>query len=145
MSADIYTLAAVPPAAEPQTYAAALQLLVAISDPKAAKASLEKLAAATATHKAAAEEVEERLAEVDRRETSLQSRLDAEASDMARARAEHEKRLVARERECDERLAQRERDLASREKAVAAADKEYVTRLEDLDRRMNLLRQAGAA
>jgi hypothetical protein len=123
---------------------AALALINAVGDPVKAKAALAKLSEATAAHKAAEKAADEKLAAVERREAALQKRLDDEASDMDRARTEHARRMVDEKRDHEEQIAARVKALEQREKAVAAADAEYVRRFEDLDRRMALIRSAGA-
>lgn len=130
---------------KPSEIEAAIRLLVAVGDAKNTKATLEKLAAATEAHKAAAAEAEERLARVDHREQGLQKRLDAEADDMARARAEHERRLVQSQADHDQRLAQRERDLVLREAAVKAADAKYLELNSTLERKLALIRKVSDA
>jgi hypothetical protein len=58
--------------------------------------------------------------------------------------ADADRRISDKERAADERLKAREVALANRETKAVATDAEYVKRFQDLDRRMKLLRDAGA-
>jgi hypothetical protein len=129
--------------AKPETMADALKLIAALADAKTTKATLEKLAAATADHRAAADEAANRLAEVERREASLQKRLDDEAADMARARAEHARRMADEKRDHEEQIAARVKDLEQREAKVAAGHARNVELHADLEKRLALVRQAA--
>jgi hypothetical protein len=139
----IYAMPALEPP-KPETIGDALKLIMALGDAKATAATLKQLASATEAHRAAADEHVAREAAADRKEAELDARLAGEKEQIAKLWAAHEHKVEASQRDHDQRLRQREADLANREVAVAKADAEYVRRHEDLDRRMNLLRQAGA-
>jgi hypothetical protein len=130
--------------AKPETMDAALKLVAAFADAKTTRAALEKLAAATAEHRAAKAGADERLAEVERREASLQKRLDDEAADMARARAEHDKRMASDRKAFDEDTAGRLRDLESREAKVSAADKKYLELNAALEAKLSAIKKAAS-
>jgi hypothetical protein len=123
---------------------AAMRVLTVLADPNACKATLEKLAAATEAHKAAAAEAEQAKAEAERERAELEGRLAGEKEQVAKLWADHEHKVEASQRQHDERLKAREVALANRETKAVATDAEYVKRFQDLDRRMKLLRDAGA-
>jgi hypothetical protein len=123
----------------PDVMDAALRLLSTLGDPKQARINLEKHASNART----AAQLDEREAEVARREQSLQSRLDSESDDMQRARSEHDRRLASDRKAFDEDTAQRLRDLESREAKVLAADKRYLELNAALEARLAAIRKAA--
>jgi len=141
---NVYSIAALPPDVKPETYDAALQLLVAISDPAAAKKLLSQLRDAAAAHKAAAAQAEQADVELDRKHAIVEQRFATADAAISQKHAEADKRISDKERAVDERLRQRERDLAGREAAVAKADEKYLKLNADLERRLQLVRSAGA-
>ena len=142
---NVYSIAALPPDVKPETYDAALQLLVAISDPASAKKLLAQLRDAAAAHKAAAAQAETADAELDRKHAIVEQRFATADAAIAQRHAEADKRIADKERAADDRLKARERDLAGREKAVAEADKKYLQLSADLERRLQMVRAAGVA
>lgn len=143
---NVYALPGQPvDAPKPEDFQGALRLINALADPAAAKKRLTELQAATEAHKAAAEEAETALAELDRKHAIVEQRFDTADAAISQKHADADRRIADKERAADARLKAREVDLAGREAAVAKADEKYLQLSADLERRLKLVRAAGAA